>query len=563
MSEEYEKLFTKFYSDFFKFKNGKQSNLKCPGCQHNKRFIFNDNELIYSCGPKTDPKCGKQYTIKLPKYIHYRTLRKVYEENMNGSFKYHKNDVMQYDLSEYSKRMDLKTEFEEQRKIIKESSDNLKRLIDDYTQTNNLDEYIDDLKTLSEKRYKNSIEKQKIMRSIKEDELSEPEKVVLRRKYAVLIKENDEFIELINKLNKEENDFIMIEKSDCTVHKNDVSDENKSEEKEDAKPKKEKVKKQNCSKAHPPPPCPPGKEVPDGKQCCYNEKKKNNSPKDPEEPKAKEENKSEEPKAKKYKYEEQIEILTEYYKKVDPNKTKEDVIGIINRRRNKGAPIGTRIPTKPWLELCETLNKKYNVHPLSLNKNSLKTDSSKLFNPEIVFQFYSKSRDPEPGKGSGEKIPEDKISEFKELSKIKNWRKMLSNFYESEFTLDNKKWLSVEHYYQGAKFKKDNLEFYEKFALDSGSDIGKDPNLAKSAGGKSGKSKGKLLRPENIKIDKDFFKDNRSSQEMKAAQREKYSQNEKLKEMLLLTRDAKLTHFSRGSPPIEFTETMELREEFK
>ncbi len=384
MSEEYEKLFTKFYSDFFKFKNGKQSNLKCPGCQYNKRFIFNDNELIYSCGPKTDPKCGKQYTIKLPKYIHYRTLRKVYEENMNGSFKYHKNDVMQYDLSEYSKRMDLKTEFEEQRKIIKESSDNLKRLIDDYTKTNNLDEYIDDLKTLSEKRYKNSIEKQKIMRSIKEDELSEPEKVVLRRKYAVLIKENDEFIELINKLNKEENDFIMIEKSDCTVHKNDVSDENKSEEKEDAKPKKEKVKKQNCSKAHPPPPCPPGKEVPDGKQCCYNEKKKKNSSKNPEEPKPKEENKSEDPKTKeenkseeqkpkKYTYEEQIEILTEYYKIVDPNKKKEKVIGIIDRRRNTGTPIGTRIPTKPWLELCESLNKKYNVHPLSLKKEVIKS----------------------------------------------------------------------------------------------------------------------------------------------------------------------------------------------
>ena len=50
---------------------------------------------------------------------------------------------------------------------------------------------------------------------------------------------------------------------------------------------------------------------------------------------------------------------------------------------------------------------------------------------------------------------------------------------------------------------------------------------------------------------------------MKSAQREKYSQNPELKLVLLLTKDAKLTHFSRGSPPIEFTETMELRKEFK
>ena len=76
------------------------------------------------------------------------------------------------------------------------------------------------------------------------------------------------------------------------------------------------------------------------------------------------------------------------------------------------------------------------------------------------------------------------------------------------------------------------------------------------------KSKGKIIRPSNIKIDKDFF-NNRHSDEMKAAQKEKYSQNDELKRMLLLTKNAKLTHFSRGSPPIVFTETMELRQEFK
>ena len=636
---DYEKLFTKFYSDFFKFKSGKKTHLRCPGCQSNKRFIIDDDKLVYSCGPSSDPKCGKQYTINLPKYIHYRTLREIYEKNINGSLEYRKDDILQYDLSELSQKMDVKTELETQNKLIKESSDDLKRLIDDYTKSNGLDEYIEDLEKLSEMRYKNSIEKSKIMRSLNEDELSEPEKIILRKKYAQLVKETQGFIEIIQRLNRENSDYIMINKPDTTIHKKLEEDKieeikadklidiildhfkknygiltrddykrimreydyrtewNKilfnslqapSENNNNKRPwklklqekygsiikepkytdpefieltdvwKKRLLKKQKCSKAHPPPPCPEGKEVPEGKDCCYNIK--NKSKKDSPKPEPEPEPSKETPK--KYTYDEQIKILTEYYSKVDSNKTEEDVKRIVDRRRPPGSKLGNRILTKEWLELCEKLNQKYNIHPLRLNdKESSKSD--KLYNPDIVFQFYSKSRDPEPGKGSGESIPEDKITEFEDLSAIKDWRKMLSNFYESEFTLDDKRWLSVEHYYQGSKFKVENPEFYEKFSLDSDTDISKDPNLAKSAGGKSGKSKGKLLRPENIKIDKDFFKNRRSSKEMKRAQREKYSQNPELKRMLLLTKDAKLTHFSRGSPPIEFTETMELREEFK
>ena len=59
-----------------------------------------------------------------------------------------------------------------------------------------------------------------------------------------------------------------------------------------------------------------------------------------------------------------MKILIEYYKKVDPKKTENDIKRIINNRRPKGSLKDTRIPTKPWLELCEKLNNKYNVHPL-------------------------------------------------------------------------------------------------------------------------------------------------------------------------------------------------------
>ena len=189
------------------------------------------------------------------------------------------------------------------------------------------------------------------------------------------------------------------------------------------------------------------------------------------------------------------------------------------------------------------------------------------YNPEIVFQFYSKSSDkPYPGKGAGEKMPEKDIKKFVELNDIKGWRKMLSNFFISPFEVDGRQWNSVEHYYQASKFKKTNPEFYLSFSLDTPSNLSKEPRLAKAAGGMSGKTKidGKVikLRPTGIEADLDFF-GKRKHEEMMRAQTAKFSQNSGLKDMLLKTRDAKLRHHVRGRPPVVFTELMTVRKNLK
>ena len=203
--------------------------------------------------------------------------------------------------------------------------------------------------------------------------------------------------------------------------------------------------------------------------------------------------------------------------------------------------------------------KKFNVDEKLLVKDVEINEPSQLYDPNIVFQFYIKSNGkPKPGKGNGEKVPDDKLKDFSKLGKIENWRRKLSNLWDQNIIIiGGKKWKSVEHFYQANKFKKTNPEYFEQFSLDSDSELSKDAILAKAAGSKTGKVSNKQIRPLNVKLDPDFVK--KKDLILEEALYAKFTQNEELKELLIATRNAKLLNYQVGDTSVVADDLMKVR----
>jgi predicted NAD-dependent protein-ADP-ribosyltransferase YbiA (DUF1768 family) len=189
-----------------------------------------------------------------------------------------------------------------------------------------------------------------------------------------------------------------------------------------------------------------------------------------------------------------------------------------------------------------------------------------LYNDNTVFMFYSKSQNKPPGKGAGEKIPAEDVDKFAKLAAMKDWRKVLSNFYIDPFEKDGKTWNTVEHLYQGSKFKEGNPEFYEQFSLGSGSVFSENPVLAKAAGGKTGtaklpgESKRTRLRPTTVTADDTFWA--QKNEIMKDALLAKFTQNELPRDVLQETQNAKLTHYlGRGQGVETWNHLMQIRKD--
>ena len=191
---------------------------------------------------------------------------------------------------------------------------------------------------------------------------------------------------------------------------------------------------------------------------------------------------------------------------------------------------------------------------------------NELYDPEIIFQIYHKSNNtPLPGKGSGEKIPLNRMIEFKDLRKVKQWRRKLDDEWtQTPFDYDGLRWASVTHYVEGSKFKKGFPDFYRKFSINADSNetdenmikLASDTKLAKLVGSK----KKHNLRQNKEVIDPDYYGE-RSEQEYYNALKAKFTQGEDMKSLLKSTKFAKLTHFVKGSPATELTTLMKIRKE--
>lgn len=84
--------------------------------------------------------------------------------------------------------------------------------------------------------------------------------------------------------------------------------------------------------------------------------------------------------------------------------------------------------------------------------------------------YYSKSRDAPVGKGQNECIQNPSL--YKELGKVDNWRRILSNFYCEPFTYNGKRYHSVEHVFQSYKIALVSPEKADYFTMDSRHPIG-------------------------------------------------------------------------------------------
>ncbi len=153
------------------------------------------------------------------------------------------------------------------------------------------------------------------------------------------------------------------------------------------------------------------------------------------------------------------------------------------------------------------------------------------------FVFYSRSADKKPGKGANEIGDPNR---YKELSDVKDWRKVLSNFHVHPFKYDGYTWNTIEHVFQSKKIGLVNPDMAFQFTRESGSALGMGDGLMARKNRKL-----VVLSSDQLKV-WDEMKDCI----MREAAIEKYKACGEALRILKLTGEAELYHLevARGKP---------------
>ena len=207
---------------------------------------------------------------------------------------------------------------------------------------------------------------------------------------------------------------------------------------------------------------------------------------------------------------------------------------------------------------------KHGVETASISKKSAydtlvdtKKPKSQDYDDSIVIQVYNKSKHAKVGEGSGESIkPELKISknvlELNNKKKYPEWRKKLDNeFLVTNLKIDGINWTSVKHYMLASRFN-GITDIISKFKKDGvyGSNIEEAQKFYESQLAKKS-IKSTLINDEEFKKMEHTL--------LEKALYAKFTQNDELRELLLLTGNALITLFKPSKGAIPFVELMKVR----
>jgi predicted NAD-dependent protein-ADP-ribosyltransferase YbiA (DUF1768 family) len=196
--------------------------------------------------------------------------------------------------------------------------------------------------------------------------------------------------------------------------------------------------------------------------------------------------------------------------------------------------IGDNIDKK-ILITCASILMSKNILPLTNDE------------PKTVLVFYSKSADKKAGYGAGEIL--QKNDDFSELNRIKNWRRILSNFHYEPFIWNNTEWYSIEEAFQASKFGKENYELFKQHVRNNCPN--KEDNGLCSQQARKWK---KLNETQLAEWDK------KKDQIMKSISEAKYTQSSIGKLVLQSTKDSTLMHFlPRKTYKIHFKHLEDIR----